>query len=193
METILTSAVVGATIGAIASITGFLIQVRLERRQRLGELVVIALEHFGGGSQNRSVGIAALRALRGDKRLWAQYRITAACLFVSQLRYLLAHGGNRWESHEIRNIEDMMSLLIEDDALRDASRDPGLREAMQRYERDWKNYARDAMKSDGSRERSKGGRPDEAAVAHLLTLIQEWLRRPDLGGAPKPSSSGERS
>lgn len=193
METVLTSAVVGATIGATVSIAGFLIQVRLEERQRLGDLVIIALENFGGGSQNRSVGIAALRALRNDKRLWAQYRTTAACLFVSQLRYLLAHGGNRWESHEIRNIEDMMSLLIEDNALGQASRDPGLHEAMQSYMRDWETYTRDVVKPDGSHGAKEGKRPDEAAVAHLLTLIQEWLRRPDLGGGPKPSSSGERS
>lgn len=85
-----------------------------------------------------------------------------------------------------------MSLLIEDHVLSEALRDPGLREAMQGYGRDWKTCALyyEIRRSHGAK---SGKRPDEAAVAHLLTLIQEWLRRPDLGGGPKPSSSGRRS
>src|SRR5437879_13624171 len=79
-------------------------QDRLSRNQQLAEMTATALGYFTGGSQNRSVGIAGLRIVR-NSTVWPQYCDAIRDLFQKQLIYLLAQGTNRWEAHEIANIE----------------------------------------------------------------------------------------
>jgi hypothetical protein len=99
----------GALVGALFAL---LTDRRSQKRKRQEDMVLSALEHFGGGSQRRSVGIAALQVVLDRASVEKEYRETVARLYFAQLLYLFVHGSNRWESHEIANIEAMTNWLL---------------------------------------------------------------------------------
>jgi hypothetical protein len=178
-EAAVVGALVGAVVGALVAAGGFAVQARLETRQRFGSLVILSFEHLTGGSQKRSVGIAGLRALQGDEKLWRQYREAAMGLFVAQLRYVLIHGRNRWEWHEVRNIEDMMGFLLSEYAKDSAINLGGAELAV----------ALDHYRSDWERE----GSPNSVAVSRLLMLSEKWREELHNGdGGSDPSSPNRR-
>jgi hypothetical protein len=85
--------VVAALVSAYLTIWGAL-------RQRAVDLVVAALSHMGGGTQERSAGVAALMALRGpidrrprrvDRGGWAIYGPAVGQQLYRQLIYVLNH------------------------------------------------------------------------------------------------------
>lgn len=94
-----------------------------ERQQ--GELFTSALDHLVGKSQPRSVGIAALSVFlgvepttgtarwpRSKRSRLDRYGSAVARLLSSQLTYLLVHGENRGQAHEIGNIVAIGRLLF---------------------------------------------------------------------------------
>jgi hypothetical protein len=98
-------------------------QADLTRIQLLADMTSRGLGFFGGGSQKRSIGIAALRIVEQDEGAWLHYRDAVASLLYAQLLYLFAHGENRWESHEIANIVSMTDWLIDRAAFSELSAD----------------------------------------------------------------------
>jgi hypothetical protein len=123
-------AFVGVALTALAGVWSSHHKTRADQR---AQLVISALSHLVGGTQNRSVGIAALRMVMYEnepKRLGRRKKATAAQqrklsekriteygtsispLLYSQLAYLLVHGSRRGYSHEVSNIVAMGNLLL---------------------------------------------------------------------------------
>src|SRR3954470_23028210 len=77
----------------------------LADKSREAELVVSALNHLVGGSQERAAGLAALRLLESITPIerWAGYKGFIRNLLSTQLIFVLTEGRNRWEAHEIEN------------------------------------------------------------------------------------------
>ena len=110
----------------------------LNRKQEFATLTSTALGYFTGKSQPRSVGIAALRIVRTYSDQWPACQGAIRDLLQKQLIYLLVHGENRWEAHEVANIEDMGDWLLlsgDFDPLSE-TRQQDLAAAVDQYERD---------------------------------------------------------
>jgi len=109
--------VVAAWIAAAAAIVAAAVNIYFtlfnERRRRDAEMMITALGYFEGKSQRRSAGIAALEVLRSRSKAWNEYRETVRQLFYRQLLYLFPHGVNRWETHEVANMEQMAVWLLD--------------------------------------------------------------------------------
>ncbi len=134
----------------------------LAAERRDAELILAALGYFQG-SQRRSVGIAALRVLN-NRRGWNEYQVAVSQLFYRQLLYLFAHAGNRWQAHEISNIEGMTDWLLDGKMPVDQEMRDQLRAAMARYELTWEQGLSDKA----------GEEADDEAVDHLVKRIEEW-------------------
>ena len=152
--------IAAAAAGLSAAVNAYLFVWR-GRRQRETELLVNALTHFVGGSQQRSAGIAALRVLSGPpkrqaRRLpacvsrvlrrvhsnrstragvgWRRYGPAVGELFTNQVVYVLSEGKNRWKAHEIANVIAMVDWLLADRELDlDAAKRRSLAAAMGDY------------------------------------------------------------
>ena len=109
----------------------------LTRRQQFLAMTTTAISYFTGRSQPRSVGIAALRIVRSYNQEWPLYQEAIRDLLQKQLIYLLAHGDNRWEAHEVANMEDMGDWIIlsGDFSPLSETRQEDLALAMEEYER----------------------------------------------------------
>jgi hypothetical protein len=117
----------------------------LTRTQLAADMTSRGLGFFAGGSQERSVGIAALRIVEHDVGAWLRYRDAIASLFYAQLVYLFAHGRNRWESHEIANMVSIMHWLLEPEAFPQLSASP-----KDQLIREMKLYGAEAATRDSS-------------------------------------------
>ncbi|MGC5075675.1 hypothetical protein [Agrococcus sp. DT81.2] len=143
MDPLLTAPLIGLTGALVGVIATVVVTTSTSRTQREDELVMSALSHLVGGSQHRTAGIAALHVLRGAAvkggraGRWHRYRSAIDALVYAQLLYLLMHGGNRGQAHEIANMDSMAEWLFDGDAaeLRDEQKRVQLQEAMQRYAR----------------------------------------------------------
>jgi len=93
-------------------------QLAISATSRETELVVTALGHLVGGTQERAAGIAALRALKAlaDTR-WPDYGSVVGQVLYTQLVFVLTRGRNRWEGHEVVNLETMSKWLASDGTL----------------------------------------------------------------------------
>jgi hypothetical protein len=201
------AAMVTAAAALGAAVASFSSNLFLERRQRAANLIVAALSNFGGRSQLRSVGIASLQVLSGKSKAWKDYRDTVRQLYYAQLLYLFVHGRNRWESHEIANMEAMMEWLVSRGKLAptkwDSSAAKRLTDAMDTYVKDYDTLLEDDRREDEQRQKKRreeeqgeddsrpdepsikhrsehGGRPDEASIEHIRSRISAWqqsLRR----------------
>src|SRR5881409_3714773 len=98
MDPAVGAAWIGASIALIAAVVSAYLTLSSSHRQRAVDLVVAALSHMGGGSQERSAGVAALMALRGPlgkrpghfyKRGWDFYGPAVGQQLFRQLMYLL--------------------------------------------------------------------------------------------------------
>jgi hypothetical protein len=136
-------------------------EARMERGRRDAELLVTALQYFKE-SQRRSVGIAALAVLRQrSNEAWTESQGAVRDLYYRQLLYLFAHGKNRWQAHEISNMEAMTESLLTDDSPLQRPMSDRLLSAMTRYKTTWdpKKAPREA---------------DVDAVEYLLERIEKW-------------------
>jgi len=152
LEMIMAPQVVAAWIAAAAAIGAAAVNIYFtlfnERRRRDAEMMITALGYFEGKSQRRSVGIAALEVLRSRSKAWNEYRETVRQLFYRQLLYLFSHGVNRWETHEVANMEQMAVWLLDGKTL--PAIDEHMRNrihlAVKRYETDWANLRAEERK-----------------------------------------------
>jgi hypothetical protein len=176
MDPLVQAAIVTGAAALGAAVAGFLSDLVQERRQRSADLIIAALGNFGGGSQRRSVGIAALQVLKEKSGAWKDYRDTVRKLYYAQLLYLFVHGSNRWEAHEITNMEAMMDWLVTRDNLAPATWDPGeakrLTDAMDKYSKDYVSLSPEDR-------RKEGGRPDEASIKHIRSRMSGWKKSLD--------------
>jgi hypothetical protein len=138
----------------------------LAAEQRDAELIVAALGYFQK-SQRRSVGIAALDVLH-NRRAWNEYRGAVSQLFYRQLLYLFAHGENRWQAHEISNIEGMTEWLLDGKMSITPEMKCRLSGVMGRYEEAWNEKQRQ------SKEEQRKGDPDPESVTYLINRIGDW-------------------
>jgi hypothetical protein len=115
-------------------------------RQRAADFIVAALTHMGGGTQERSSGVAALMAIRGpierkprflERTLWRRHGPAVGQQLYRQATYVLNHGNRKYYAHEVENLIIMLTWLLTDQAL--AFRDPDQRarlaQSMQSYTR----------------------------------------------------------
>jgi hypothetical protein len=88
---------IAAGVAILAALIGAYLTIWSTQRQRAVDLVVAALSHMGGGSQERSAGVAALLAMRGpvdrppghfDRRGWATYGPAVGQQLFRQLIYV---------------------------------------------------------------------------------------------------------
>jgi hypothetical protein len=93
------------------------------RRQHAASLIIAALGHMGGGSQERSAGLAALTALQGrstgrlrflTRRVWSTYAPSVGQQLFRQSTYVLTHGRRRFYAHEVENLIAMIDWLTTD-------------------------------------------------------------------------------
>jgi hypothetical protein len=136
-------------------------QADLTRTQLLADMISRGLAFFGGGSQKRSIGIAALQIVEKDEAIWPHYRDAVASLLYAQLLYLFAHGSNRWESHEITNIVSMTDWLIDPTAFPELSAD-----RKKLLSKEMKVYLNEAN--------SHGRTP---AIDHIVGKLDGWQQR----------------
>ena len=148
-------------------------EARIERERRDAELLVTAFQYFKE-SQRRSVGIAALAVLRQrSNEAWTETQGAVRGLFYRQLLYLFAHGRNRWQAHEISNMEAMTEWLLTDDSPLQSPMSDRLLSAMTSYRNAWDP-------------KTAPPEADADAVDYLLKRIEEW--QPKLtGGEGEPS------
>jgi hypothetical protein len=84
----------------------------LERRRLFAEQLAIAFDRFKQ-SQRRSAGVASLAALRASSpRLWRYHDTAVRDFLFAQCVYLLCHGSNRFQAHEIANLRQMLSWIV---------------------------------------------------------------------------------
>jgi hypothetical protein len=173
MDAAVVAAWIAAGAAALSAVVNAYFIASSGRRQQENELVVSALTHFVGGSQERSAGLATLRVLSGgagsfpsdasvtqppprswvrvgtrlwlasragqSRAAWSRYAPAVGQLFYRQLIYVLCHGRNRWEAHEIANVVAMADWLINDEMLAfdDSRQREHLATAMCTYLNDW--------------------------------------------------------
>jgi hypothetical protein len=167
-------AIVAALFSAYLTIWGTL-------RQHTVDLVIAALSHMGGGTQERSEGVAALMAMRGpinrklrrvDRDGWARYGPAVGQQLYRQLIYVLYHGEKRETAHEIENVIAMTDWLLYDQVLlgfTDHGQMCRLAAAIKAYK--------------GDRE-APVGEVQVTSLGQLLSRADCWLR--DLGNYSRP-------
>jgi hypothetical protein len=141
------------------------------RKQQLADLMSTALSHFTGRSQNRGVGIAALKMIQAsaasltmEKILTREelklYQSSIQTLLYGQLLYLYMYGENRYKAHEAANILAMSQWLFSDyiDELQPEQK-AALREAMVKYENE------------------VGDNANKPVVRDILHSVPNWKRQ----------------
>lgn len=139
----------------------------LNRRQQMAVTANTALGYFTGGTQNRVVGIAALKMVQANSKNLAEeewrllYRETTITILCGQLLYLYTYGSNRFEIHELANIITMTDWLLSDQLILFMSLEQrgSLLEAMMKF------------KSEAE------GPGDSVQINYILTKLPEWASR----------------
>lgn len=97
-------------LGALIGVLGTLVVQRYIIRQKAHELFLTSLEHLGGGSQERVLGISALefywKDYKNERRLIIPILVGAAI-------YLLTESKQDDAEHERYNLKRIMHLLLE--------------------------------------------------------------------------------
>jgi len=105
---------VAAIIGALAGGFGGFITAKLQFRQKSDELLLIALEYLGGGSQKRNVGISALELYWNNTR----HKEVCLSLLIGSAIYLLRDSKQDDKGIELYNLQRIMTFILEKGALR---------------------------------------------------------------------------
>ena len=103
-----TATIVGALVGFI----GGLVAARVAQQQKADELFFKALDFLGGGSQKRNLGIAAIELYWSNKR----HRAISVSLLVGSALYLLLQSEQEDATHELHNLDRIMTRLLQPDA-----------------------------------------------------------------------------
>ena len=119
------AAIIAAGVSLVVAAVSAYFTIWSTHRQRTVDLIVAALEHMTGGSQERGAGLAALQALRGrqsgahifERLAWKPYGPVVEQQLYRQLIYVLNYGRNKYEAHEIENVIEMLNWLTEDESL----------------------------------------------------------------------------
>ena len=181
--------VLAALIAAGIAVVLALLSAYLAVRQRAADLVVAALSHMGGGSQDRSAGIAALKALRGplygrsglfDRlRGWNAYGPAIGQQLFRQLIYLLNYGKGRYWAHEVENIIAMTDWLLRDSeqlGFTDEGQRTRLRDAIRRYVAGAEPSAMASMRGEEAPPPELGG-PTSPSLDELRRCADQWMER----------------
>jgi hypothetical protein len=164
------AAATGAT--AIAAIVVAVVTIRStaaqNRRQQLSGMATTAIGYFTGHSQSRSAGIAALRMVQAglavlERSEQEQYREGIRALLYGQLLYVYRYGHNRFEVHEIYNLESMSDWLCSKEIIRGLS----------------KGQTKDIINAMEAYKKGAGSNRNEPAVAALIDKLPAW--EDDLG------------
>jgi hypothetical protein len=97
-------------IGALIGVLGTLVLQRYVLHQKAHELFLTSLEHLGGGSQERSLGISALEFYWND---YKNERKLIIPILVGAAIYLLTESKQEDAEHERYNLKRIMHLLLE--------------------------------------------------------------------------------
>jgi hypothetical protein len=178
------AALIAAGIATVLASVDLVDRYGVERRKQEQQMFLTALEHMQG-SQRRSIGIAALTILRDRDRTWRKYRSTIRELFYRQLLYLYVHGENRWQAHEVANIEAMTAWLFDNKLL-----GPMSVEMRTQLAKVMKVYAQQQFDNLPKEVRNKGS---QESVQHLQDRIKKWVHirdpRSSPGGQDAPSAT----
>jgi hypothetical protein len=167
------AALITAAVAVLAALASAYLAVWGTKRQHAVDLVVAALSHMGGGTQERSAGVAALMAMRGpidrkprrvDRGGWTIYGPAIGQQLFRQLIYVLNLGKRKHAAHEIENIIAMTDWLL-GDKVRLGFTDLG---QMHRLAISIKAYK-------GDREVPAGELQDNS-LGQLLNRVDDWLR-----------------
>jgi hypothetical protein len=104
--------VVGFLIGAFATLLGVIATIAIQRvvlRQKARELHLTSLDHLGGGSQERNLGISALEFYWKD---YASEKQLIIPVLVGAAIYLLTESKQGDAQHERYNLKRIMRLLL---------------------------------------------------------------------------------
>jgi hypothetical protein len=169
---ILTTIISSYLLWRIGNLSGQ-VQQSIADRSTETDLILTAFNHLGGGTQERTTGIAALRILR-DTALpgrWRDYHEALRNLLTTQLQFVLTGGHNRWETHEIANAREIARWFLNDsERLQFGDTQPDIARAVQRYKSDWQKRPR----NDDERY-DDGGRANSQAVEKLIDDLERWL------------------
>jgi hypothetical protein len=170
------AALIAAGVAVVAALASAYLAVWGTIRQHAVDLVVAALSHMGGGTQERSAGVAALMAMRGpidrrprrvDRGGWAIYGPAIGQQLYRQLIYVLNLGKGNDAAHEIENIIAMTDWLLGDKArlgFTDRGQMHRLAVSIKAYKRDREAPVRELQ---------------DTSLDQLLSRVNDWLR--DLG------------
>ena len=95
-------------IAALIGFIGGLVAARYTFRQKADELFLSGLQHLGGGSQERNLGIAALDLAWESRR----HRKHIAPLLVGSAVYLLLESKQDDAAHEVHNLRRLIKLIV---------------------------------------------------------------------------------
>jgi hypothetical protein len=101
----------GPTATIMAALVGFvggLVAARATFQQKSDELFFKALDFLGGGSQKRNLGIAAIELYWSNKR----HRPVSVSLLIGSALYLLSESKQDDASHELHNLDRIMTHLL---------------------------------------------------------------------------------
>jgi hypothetical protein len=172
MDSAAIATIIAAVITVIATgiITAVTIRANysLNRRQQMAVMAITALGYFTGGTQNRVVGIAALKTIQAGSEVLAKeewrllYRGTTITILNGQLLYLYTQASNRFQIYEIANIVTMTDWLLSGQLVPYLSHEQkeSLLAAMRKYEED----AAREPKSD-------------VPISGILAKMLEWRNR----------------
>jgi hypothetical protein len=104
---IILAAVVGFVGGLVAALCAFVVA-RATYQQKSDELFFKALDFLGGGSQKRNLGIAAIELYWSSNR----HRPASVSLLIGSAIYLLLVSDQKEASHELHNLDRIMTLLL---------------------------------------------------------------------------------
>lgn len=168
------AAVIAAGVSLVVAAVSAYFTIWSTHRQRTVDLIVAALEHMTGGSQERGAGLAALRALRGrqskahifERLAWKPYGPVVGQQLYRQLIYVLNYGRNKYEAHEIENVIVMLDWLTKDELLL-GSCDPAQR---RRLSASLTNY-------DASAQATQTDSAATASLSEMQNRLENWQGR----------------
>lgn len=168
------AAIIAAAISLVVAVVSAYFTIWTTHRQRTVDLIVAALEHMTGGSQERGAGLAALRALRGhesgwhpfEQLAWKPYGAVVGQQLYRQLLYVLNYGKNNCKVHEIENVIEMLDWLTTDESLL-VSCDPEQR----------KRLSASLARYDASVHPEQNDSVAAASLSEVHTKLATWQRR----------------
>ena len=145
------------------------IRQRTEVQQRQFEVLSTAMTYLDGGSQRRAVGLAMLEVIWDDD-VRKKYEESITRLLITQLNYLLVHGRNRWEGHELANMTTIVKKLAADNEWlqRDLNRGRSLQADIDCFLRDSTEFESWELRKS----RSDGGVPNKASLREFRDQLK---------------------